>query len=79
MAGQEGVPSVISPMARTYNDLRYFVTEYIRFKPWRYDGAVHPIEWRDDVVKDVEARKLRVAVMWDDGTISGLFLFLFPP
>ncbi|KMU79444.1 fatty-acid amide hydrolase 1 [Coccidioides immitis RMSCC 3703] len=35
MAGQEGVPSVFSPMARTLNDLAYFTRSVIHMKPWK--------------------------------------------
>jgi Asp-tRNA(Asn)/Glu-tRNA(Gln) amidotransferase A subunit family amidase len=69
MAGQEGIPSVFSPMARTLDDLRYFAREFIKMKPWRYDHTVHPLEWREDVEKEYEDKKvLKVGVLRDDGT-----------
>jgi len=71
MPGQEGVPSVFSPMARTMDDLSYFTKALIQMKPWRVDHSVHPIEWRDDVVHHVMNNKcLKVGVMTDDGTYS---------
>lgn len=69
MAGQEGVPSVFSPMARTLNDLTYFSRSVIKMEPWKYDHSVHPISWRDGVEKDAKSRKLRIGVMKSDGVV----------
>jgi len=49
--GQEGIPSVLSPMARTLDDLIYFTKAVISMRPWNYDHTVHPIEWRDEIEK----------------------------
>jgi len=71
MPGQEGIPSVFSPMARTLDDLTYFTREFIKMGPWRYDHTVHPLEWRDKVETEYEERKaLRVGVMRDDGVVT---------
>ncbi|KAK4672554.1 hypothetical protein QC763_104030 [Podospora pseudopauciseta] len=71
MPGQEGVPSVYSPMARTLGDLRYFTREVIEFGPWRYDGTVHPLAWRGEMEKGFEQKeKLKVGVMWTDGVVD---------
>lgn len=67
MAGQEGVASVFSPMARTLNDLTYFSRSIINMKPWKYDYTVHPIAWRGDEESDAKSKKLRVGLMADDG------------
>jgi Asp-tRNA(Asn)/Glu-tRNA(Gln) amidotransferase A subunit family amidase len=68
MAGQEGIPSVYSPMARTLEDLRYFTKTFIQLKPWKYDGTVHPLEWREDVEQEWDdKKKLKVGILWDDG------------
>ncbi|KAK8016909.1 amidase protein [Apiospora rasikravindrae] len=71
MPGQEGVPSVFSPMARTLGDLRYFVQAMIEMKPWVYDHSVHPMPWDDSSVKMLESKtKLRVGVMRTDGVVN---------
>lgn len=67
MAGQEGVPSVFSPMARTLNDLTYFTRSVIDMKPWRYDTGVHPISWRNEEEEGARSKKLRIGVMKSDG------------
>lgn len=38
--GQEGVPPVLSPMARTLEDLEYFWKAIVSMKPWEYDHSV---------------------------------------
>lgn len=72
MPGQEGVPSVYSPMARTLNDLTYFTRAVINMKPWTYDYSVHPLAWRADVEEDFQnkSRKFRVGVLRTDGVVD---------
>ncbi|CAE7030466.1 hypothetical protein CFE70_004177 [Pyrenophora teres f. teres 0-1] len=71
MAGQEGIPAVFSPMARTLNDLTYFTRSFIQMKPWTYDYSVHPLEWREDVETEYrEKKKLRIGIMRTDGVVD---------
>jgi hypothetical protein len=71
MPGQEGIPSVFSPMARTLDDLTYFTREFIKMGPWRYDHTCHPLEWRSEVETEYTEKKvLKVGVMRDDGMCS---------
>ncbi|PYI32859.1 amidase signature enzyme [Aspergillus indologenus CBS 114.80] len=69
MAGQEGVPSVFSPMARTLNDLTYFTKAIVGMEPWKYDYTVHPIHWREKEEEEAQTRKLRIGLMTSDGVI----------
>lgn len=71
MPGQEGIPSVFSPMSRTLGDLSYFTKSLIGMKPWKYDHSVHPIAWRDDVTKEYEEKKkFRIGVLRTDGVVD---------
>ncbi|CAD6442287.1 6cce1b58-a90a-4f49-8533-9c3cee7fbd36 [Sclerotinia trifoliorum] len=71
MPGQEGIPSVFSPMTRTLGDLSYFTKSMIGMQPWRYDYSVHPIPWREEVWKDFsEKKKFRVGVLRTDGVVD---------
>lgn len=73
MPGQEGVPSVYSPMARTLGDLTYFTRAVLgEMKPWKYDYTVHPLPWREEVEKEFgdAGRKLRVGVLRTDGVVE---------
>ncbi|KAL9115972.1 MAG: hypothetical protein Q9227_000340 [Pyrenula ochraceoflavens] len=65
MPGQEGVPSVFSPMARTLDDLTYFARSLISMQPWKYDYTVHPIPWRDVEIP----KKLKVGLISSDGVV----------
>ena len=40
MPGQEGIPAVYSPMARTLEDLETFWRAVVGMKPWEYDYSV---------------------------------------
>jgi Asp-tRNA(Asn)/Glu-tRNA(Gln) amidotransferase A subunit family amidase len=71
MPGQEGVPSVFSPMARTLMDLTYFTRSIIQMQPWKYDPSVHPMPWRNDIETEFQKRKpLRVGVMRTDNVVD---------
>lgn len=71
MPGQEGVLSVFSPMARTLGDLKYFTASIIGMKPWTYDHTVHPIPWREEVIKEVlEKKTFKVGVLRTDGVVD---------
>ncbi|KAF2748496.1 amidase signature enzyme [Sporormia fimetaria CBS 119925] len=71
MPGQEAVPSVFSPMARTLNDLVYFTKSLISMGPWKYDYTVHPLEWREKVAEEYrEKKKLRIGVMRTDHVVD---------
>jgi Asp-tRNA(Asn)/Glu-tRNA(Gln) amidotransferase A subunit family amidase len=71
MPGQEAIPSVFSPMARTLNDLTYFTSSLIGMQPWKYDYTVHPLVWREDVVTEYkEKEKFRVGVMRTDTVVD---------
>ncbi|KAI2638405.1 amidase [Xylaria nigripes] len=71
MPGQEGVPSVYSPMTRTLNDLTYFTRSIIGMQPWKYDHSAHPLNWRYDIEKEYATKpKLRIGVMRTDGVVD---------
>lgn len=71
MPGQEGVPSVFSPMARTLDDLTYFTRAIIGMKPWEYDHPVHPLEWRPHTEKQYsEKKRLRIGMLRTDGVVD---------
>ena len=71
MPGQEGIPSVFSPMTRTLGDLSYFTKSMIGMQPWKYDHSVHPIVWRGDIAKEFsEKKKFKVGVLRTDGVVD---------
>lgn len=75
MPGQEGVPSVFSPMARTLEDLVYFSRSLIGMKPWKWDHSVHPLEWDWDAEREMKEKKVfKVGVMRTDRVLTSSFL-----
>jgi len=71
MPGQEGIPSVFSPMARTLLDLTYFTRSFIQMKPWNYDQSVHPLAWRESVESSyLDRKKLKIGVMRTDNVVD---------
>jgi Asp-tRNA(Asn)/Glu-tRNA(Gln) amidotransferase A subunit family amidase len=71
MPGQEGIPSVFSPMARTLLDLTYFTRSFIQMQPWRYDQSVHQMPWRSEVESEFKSKKpLKVGVMRTDKVVD---------
>jgi Asp-tRNA(Asn)/Glu-tRNA(Gln) amidotransferase A subunit family amidase len=71
MSGQEAIPSVFSPMARTLNDLTYFTRSFIQMQPWKYDYTCHPLEWREEIESEYEEKKkLRIGVMRTDHVVD---------
>ncbi|KAJ6098565.1 hypothetical protein N7467_000100 [Penicillium canescens] len=69
MPGQEGIPSVFSPMARTLDDLTYFTRSIIGMQPWKYDYTVHPIAWRNELESEAQSKPLRIGLMSSDGVV----------
>ena len=70
MPGQEGVPSVFSPMARTLGDLVYFAQSFVSVKPWLWDHSVHPLEWRTETEETWRSKKrYKIGVIRTDGEI----------
>ena len=68
MPGQEGIPSVFSPMARTLEDLTYFSRSMIGVQPWKWDHTVHPIEWREhDITRVREQQRFTIGILRTDG------------
>ncbi|KIW30772.1 uncharacterized protein PV07_02474 [Cladophialophora immunda] len=71
MPGQEGIPSVFSPMARTLDDLTYFTRAFIGMKPWEVDYTVHPVPWRQELYDEaLEKKPLRIGLMSTDGVCA---------
>ena len=71
MPGQEGVPSIFSPMTRTMGDLSYFTKSIIGMQPWKYDHSVHPLAWRSDIFEGIKKQKvLKVGILRSDGVID---------
>ncbi|KXT01880.1 hypothetical protein AC578_2155 [Pseudocercospora eumusae] len=65
LAGQEAVPSVHGPMARSIADLRLYTENVIGTQPWNQDPKCLPIPYRNVELKG----KPKIAVLWDNGMV----------
>jgi amidase len=65
MAGQEAVPSVNGPLARTLADIIFYTKAIIDSEPWLIDPKCVPIPWR--VVE--LSKKLKIGVIRHDGIV----------
>lgn len=71
MPGQDGIPAVYSPMARTMDDLFVFTKAVLEKGTYNYDYSCHPIPWRGDVVKEYQNKKnMRIGILRTDGVID---------
>ena len=61
--GQECIPSVVGPMARSLSSIRFFVQSILQTQPWLRDPQVHPIPWRDDSFQQGHATPLCFGVI----------------
>ena len=69
MPGQEGVPAVCSPMARTLGDLVGFTKAVLGASVREYDHTVIPLKWREDEATVARGKeKFKIGVMYTDGT-----------
>lgn len=66
MPGQEGVPSVNGPMARTLEDIALYSKVVIQSQPWLRDAKCVPLPWTDVEVP----KKLKIGVMWHDTMVQ---------
>jgi amidase len=65
MAGQEAVPGVNGPLARTLADIIFYTKAIITSEPWLIDPKCVPIPWRP-----VEPpKKLKIGVLRHDGIV----------
>ncbi|EGW34475.1 uncharacterized protein SPAPADRAFT_70583 [Spathaspora passalidarum NRRL Y-27907] len=67
-AGQESVPGVMGPLARSVDDIELFMESYINEgKPWEYDACILPMAWRK--LEKPNPSDLTLAVIRDDGLV----------
>ena len=72
--GQESIASVIGPMARSLRTIRFLMKSVLERKPWLVDPGVHPIPWRDELLREGQIQPLCFAVIRFDQ-----FAHLSPP
>ncbi|KAK0855473.1 hypothetical protein LTS02_011088 [Friedmanniomyces endolithicus] len=68
--GQEHVPSVVGPLARSLPSLHLVTKAVIDAKPWELDPKVLPLPWREEAYKEVQSRPLVIGLLVDDGVVK---------
>jgi amidase len=68
MQGSEHIVPVIGPLSTSLEGIKTFMKVILDRKPWLKEPSLIPFGWRDD--QAVKGRKLKVAVMWDDGVVK---------
>lgn len=72
MLGQEHIVPVIGPLSTSLDGIKLFMKTLVDAQPWLREPAMLPFPWKDDVdwtLKD-KKRKLKIAVLWDDGIVK---------
>lgn len=65
--GQESIVPTMGPIARSIDELEYFMKHYINDgKPWEYDPTMVPIPWREPNLP----KKIRIGVMFNDNLVT---------
>lgn len=68
-SGQEHVPSVVGPMARSLSSLELVTKLIIAAEPWNHDPTCHRLPWRQDVYDEISTRPLVIGLLVDDGYV----------
>ncbi|KAL7911410.1 amidase [Trichoderma velutinum] len=68
--GQQHVPSVVGPMARSLSSLTLVTKAVIDAAVWELDTQVLQLPWRDDIFKEFSQRRLVVGTMMHDGMVK---------
>lgn len=73
MHGADSIVPTIGPLSTSLAGVRMFVKTLVDAKPWITEPLLVPLEWKSDAAAAAPfaERKLRVAVMWNDG-VCGL-------
>ncbi|KAK4569935.1 hypothetical protein LTR86_002905 [Recurvomyces mirabilis] len=68
--GQEHIPSVVGPMARSLDSIHSVVKTIIDTSPWTHDPRVLPIPWREAEYRAAQSRPLVIGLLVDDGVVK---------
>lgn len=72
MKHSEHIIPVIGPLSTSLEGVKMFMKTIIAAKPWLVDPILLPIPWKDqqDLIGKPGSKKLKVAVLWDDGVVK---------
>ncbi|KAF4625670.1 hypothetical protein G7Y89_g12495 [Cudoniella acicularis] len=67
-AGAEHIVPTIGPLSTSLEGCKLFIKTIIDAKPWFKEPSLLPFPWKEEDF--FEGRKLKVAVLWDDGVVK---------
>ncbi|KAH8816557.1 amidase signature domain-containing protein [Xylogone sp. PMI_703] len=67
MEGEEQILFTIGPLSTSLYGCKIFVKSLIDAKPWYKETHLLPFPWKEEKV--FQSKKLKVAVIWDDGVV----------
>lgn len=70
MAGNEQIIGTSGPMSTSFKGLEIFMKTLIEQEPWQIEPWLTPLPWLSQPLTFTATRRLRVAVMWDDGVVT---------
>ena len=70
MFGTEGIIPTIGPLSTSLAGCKLFIKTLIDAQPWHAEPTLFPFPWNSSTNFFPEGRKLKVAVMWDDGVVK---------
>jgi amidase len=68
MMGEEQIVPTIGPLSTSLQGCKLFIKTIIDAQPWFKEPSLLPFPWRQE--NFFEIKKLKVAVMWDDGVVK---------
>lgn len=66
--GAEQIVPTIGPLSTSLEGVKLFTKTLIDAKPWLKEPSLLPFPWKEE--DNFAGRKLRVAVLWDDGVVK---------
>ena len=70
MGGAEQILGVIGPLSSSIEGIKLFMRTLIDAQPWLIEPSLVPLPWHSNPAGFASSKKkIRVAVMWDDGVV----------
>jgi Asp-tRNA(Asn)/Glu-tRNA(Gln) amidotransferase A subunit family amidase len=67
--GQDHVPSVVGPLARSLESIIKVTRTVIDAKPWTLDPRCIRMPWSTEAFDEALGRPLTIGIIWDDGVV----------
>jgi amidase len=69
MAGADHIIPVIGPLSTSLGGVKLFMKTLIDAQPWLHEASLLPFPWKEELTNFAYLRKLKIAVLWDDGVV----------